>query len=419
MTTSRRNALKLPLSFFGAGAGLAALPRRAAATAPPIRLGLLCVKTGPLAAGGIQMEQGLTIFLDQQKQTLAGRPVQLFVEDTQGVPATTLAKARELVERDKVDAIIGPLAAFELYAIIGYTTKQRMPLIGVAAAENVTQRMPSPWFIRPASSSAQCTQPFGQYAAKTLGYRKMATLADDFAFGYEQCAGFMRVFEDNGGKVIQRLWPPLNAPDYGTYIAQILPAADAVFVGFAGANGFRFTQQYFQYGLGGRKPLIGGITAFDDAILPQMGKIAEGLLSTCYYAPALDFPSNQAFVAEMRKRFHRDPGLLGAGPYICGEVIKAALEKIGGNIENRELFMQTMRSESLASAACGPLRFDRFGQAIENVYIRKVERVDGWLVNVPVHTFPDVSQFWTFDPASFLKEPVYSKTWPPARALEK
>jgi branched-chain amino acid transport system substrate-binding protein len=422
MRTSRRNALKLSLSAMGAGAGLAALPRsraRAAAIAAPIRLGLLCVKTGPLAAGGLQMEQGLTIFLDRQKQTLAGRKVQLFVEDTQGVPAVTLAKAQELVERDKVDAIIGPLAAFELYAIIGYTTKQRMPLIGIAAAENVTQRAPSPWFIRPASTSAQCTQPFGEYAAKTLGYRKMAMLADDFAFGYEQCAGFMRVFEDNGGKIIQRLWPPLNAPDYGTYIAEIRPDADAVFIGFAGANGFRFTQQYFQYGLGGRKPLIGGITAFDDAILPQMGKIAEGLLSTCYYAPALPYPSNQEFVAEMRQRYHRDPGLLGAGPYICGEVIKGALETIGGEIENRERFMQAMRGESLASAACGPVRFDRFGQAVENVYIRKVERVAGWLVNVPVHTYHDVSQFWTYDPAAFLKEPVYSKTWPPARYLEK
>jgi branched-chain amino acid transport system substrate-binding protein len=419
MSLNRRNALKLSLSALGAGAGLAALPRRSAKAAEPIRIGLLCVKTGPLAAGGIQMEQGLTIFLDQQKQMLAGRPVELFVEDTQGVPATTLAKAQELTERDKVNVIIGPLAAFELYAIIGYTTKQQMPLVAIAAADNISQRTPSPWFIRPACTSSQTTQPFGQYAAKTLGYKKMATLADDFAFGYEQCSGFMRVFQDNGGEIIQRLWPPLNAPDYGTYIAEIRPDADAVFIGFAGANGFRFTQQYFQYGLGGRKPLIGGITAFDDAILPQLGKIAEGLLSCCYYTPALKYPSNVAFVAEMRRRYHRDPGLLGAGPYICGEVIKAALEKIDGNIENRELFMHAMRSEQIAASACGPLRFDEFGQAVENAYIRKVERVDGWLVNVPIYTYHDVSQFWTYNQAAFLKEPVYSKNWPPGRYIEK
>lgn len=414
MKITRRNALRLSL----AAPGLAALRRPARAAQPPIRLGFLTVKTGPLASGGIQMEQGLTLFLKEQGGKLAGRSVELFTEDTGGVPANALTKAQALVERDKVDAVVGPLAAFELLAIIGYTDRQKMPVLAVAAAENISQRTPSPWFLRCTSSSAQASQPMGYYAAKTLGYRKVTMIADDITYGYEQCAGFMRVFEDNGGKVIQRLWPPLNAPDYGTYIAEIRPDADAVFQAFAGANGFRFTQQYFEYGLGGRKPIIAGMTGIDDSILPQIGNIALGLLSTCFYSPALTYPSNKTFVAAMRKTYHADPGYYSAGTYVTGQVLAAALEKIGGKIEERELLMHTLRTSVVPETARGPVRFDQFGNVIGNVYIRKVERVGGWLVNVPIHTFHDVSQFWTFNQAAFLKDPVYSKTWPPTRYIE-
>jgi branched-chain amino acid transport system substrate-binding protein len=413
MTITRRTALAA-----AATATLAAAVRRAPAAAP-IRLGFLTVKTGPLASGGIQMEQGLTLFLKQQGNMLAGRPVQLFTEDTGGIPANALTKTQALVERDKVQAIIGPLAAFELLAIVAYTEKRKMPVLSVAAAENISQRTPDPWFIRCTSSSAQASQPMGYYAAKTLGYKKMTLIADDITYGYEQNAGFMRVFEDNGGKVIQRLWPPLNAPDYGTYIAEIRRDADAVFMAFAGANGFRFTQQYFQYGLGGRKPIIGGMTALDDSILPQIGTIALGLLSTCFYAPTLNYPSNRAFVAAMRKTYHADPGYYSAGTYVTGQVLAAALEKIGGKIEDAALLMHTLRTNEVAETARGPVKFDAFGNVVGNVYIRKVVRQGPWLVNDVVYTFPDVSQFWTYDPAAFLKEPVYSKTWPPARFIEK
>src|SRR2546425_8350830 len=173
----------------------------------PIRIGFVTILTGPLAAPGKDMENGIELFLQQHKNTLAGRRVELTVVDSGGQPAGTLARARELVEQRKVHVIIGPLAAFEAYAIAPYVNAQRIPTISPsAAADDLTQRKATQFFVRATSDSSQPTQPFGTYAAKTLGYTKIATIADDFAFGHEVVAGFHKAFEDAGGQIVQKLW---------------------------------------------------------------------------------------------------------------------------------------------------------------------------------------------------------------------
>src|SRR5258707_11658724 len=156
-----------------AGAGIASVvaPRLTLAqSSGPIRIGLLAAKTGPLASGGIDMDLALTMFLKERDNTLAGRKVELIVADTAGVPATARTKAQELVEKNNVHCIIGPLAAFEALAIADYLTEKQIPTIGVAAAEDMTQRHPSPWFVRLTSTSAQCAYPLAEYAVKELKY---------------------------------------------------------------------------------------------------------------------------------------------------------------------------------------------------------------------------------------------------------
>ena len=127
-------------------AGAAGLPTRARAQSKPVRIGLLTVKTGPLAAGGIQMEQGTLRFLKDRNNMMAGRKVELVVADTGGNPAGTKTKTQELVERENVDMIFGPLAAFELLAITDYTAQAKVPVLSLAAAEDMTQRRPNPYF---------------------------------------------------------------------------------------------------------------------------------------------------------------------------------------------------------------------------------------------------------------------------------
>jgi branched-chain amino acid transport system substrate-binding protein len=267
MAMHRRKLLK---GVAASGASLAVLkaPYVQAQTGP-VQVGFLCVKTGPLASGGIQMEQGINVFFKERGNKLAGRPIELHVADTGGNPAQARTKTQELVERLKVSVLIGPLAAFEALAIDDFIRSSQTPILTVAGAEDMTQRKANPWLVRPSSTSAQPSHPLGDYAAKDMKFKRVAVLADDFAFGHENVAGFQRVFEDGGGKVVQKIFTPLNAPDYGTYISQLKPNLDAVYSGHAGSNAFKFCKQLREYG--NTKQILGSFTQFDESLLQQMG----------------------------------------------------------------------------------------------------------------------------------------------------
>ena len=384
----------------------------------PIRVGFLTVKSGALAAGGRQMEEGLALFLKEHRNTIAGRKVELFTADTAGQPAVTKTKAQELVERDKVQVIIGPLAAFEALAIDDYIRQAKVPIISPsAAAEDLTQRKVNPWFVRAVGTSAQPMHPLGEYAAKTLGYKRVVTIGDDFAFGHEGVAGFQRAFEDNGGKVVQKLWSPLNVADYGTYISQINTKADAVLIAFAGANGPRFLKQYREYGV--KLPVIASMTSVDEGVLKNMGDEALGVISSGWYTAGIDSAVNNNFVHAVNQEYKADPGYYTVGAYGAALMLEEALKKVKGKIEDKDAFMKALRSTAVTNDPRGVVRLDEYGNPIMNVYIRKVERSrDGKLVNAVVKTYGGVSQFWTYEPKQFLASPVYSRDYPPAKNLE-
>jgi branched-chain amino acid transport system substrate-binding protein len=416
MTIPRRRALQ-GLAATVIGFTATECPHILRAQTGPIRVGFMTVKTGPLASGGIQMEQGLALYLKEHNNTLAGRPVQLFTADSAGAPAVARTKMQELVERDNISCLIGPLATAEALAIDDYIRDKQIPTLSVAAAEDMTQRKDNPWFVRATSSSAQCSYAMGDYAAKELGYKRASMLADDIAYGYELNAGFQRAFEDAGGKVVQKMWPPLNAPDYGTYIAQLKRDVDAIFIGFAGSNGLKFLRQYKEYG--GQTPLLGGMTAIDESLLKQMGDEALGSLSTCWYSAQLDNSSNKRFVAGMERDYRVDPGFYAAATYTNGAVLETALQPVNGKIEDKDAFMKALRHVNVEDTCRGPVRFDKYGNVIGNVYIRRVEKKGGKLVNAVIKTYPNVSQFWTYDPDDFLKHPVYNRdSYPGSKYLE-
>ena len=233
-----------------------------------------------------------------------------------------------MIERDKVNVILGPLAAFELLAITDYVRDNATPLISLAAAEDVTQRRANPFIIRPSATSAQCCHAMGDYAAKELKYQRAATISEDFAFGYEQMAGFQRVFEDNGGKVVKKLWPPLVTPDYTPFIAQI-GNVDCVFNGFAGSNPVKFMRSYADLGLKAKIPLLAGWTAMDDALLKSLGDEAVGVISAAYYSADFGSDSNKRFVAAMQKDYNVLPGGYSAGMYVAGQCVEAAIQALG------------------------------------------------------------------------------------------
>jgi branched-chain amino acid transport system substrate-binding protein len=414
MAVHRRKVLK---GLAAAGVGVAALRAPYVHAQAPFKLGLLTVKTGPLAQGGIQMEQGIAALLKEKKNTLSGRKIEFISADTGGNPAGAKTKAQELIERDKVNVILGPLAAFELLAITDYVRDNQTPLISLAAAEDVTQRKANPFVIRPSATSAQCCHVMGDYAAKELKYKRAATISEDFAFGYEQMAGFQRVFEDDGGRVVKKLWPPLVTPDYTPYIAQI-SNVDCVFNGFAGSNPVKFMRAYADLGLKGRIPLLAGWTAMDDALLRSLGDEAIGVISAAWYSADRDTPSNKRLVAALQRDYKVLPGGYSAGMYIAGQCVEAAIQKIGGKADDRKALAEALHQVTLSDTPRGPVRFDSYGNVIGDVFIRKCERKGGQLVNTVIKTYSNVSQFWTYDEKKFLADPVYARDYPPAKYLE-
>ncbi|MDB5804467.1 MAG: transporter substrate-binding protein [Betaproteobacteria bacterium] len=383
----------------------------------PIRVGLLTIKTGPLASGGLDMERGLQMYMKEIGNTIAGRKVEVFVADTAANPTTTRTKAQELVEKAKVHVVAGPLAAFEALAIDDYIRQAQMPIISVAAAEDMTQRKPNPWMVRASATSAQSSMPMADYCYKVLKWRRAVVVADDFAYGHEQCAGFQRVFEDLGGKVVQKMFSPLAVPDYGSYLAQLKTNVDGVFFGYAGSNGFRFLRQLNEYGLKGKFGLAGGHSSLDESVLRNMGDEALGVYTACPYSADLANPINQRFVPVFRNEMKYDPGFYTMSTYVIGEVFKAAAESIKGKVEDKQALVKALRATNILTMR-GPVKFDEFGNIVGDMYMRQVQRKGGKLVNAVVYTYPNVSQFWTYNPQEFLKNPVYSRDWPPAKNLE-
>ncbi len=398
----------------GAAAALARFPAPAVAQAAPFKLGLLTVKTGPLAQGGIQMEQGVLTYLKETNYTIGGRKVDFVSADTGGNPAGAKTKAQELIERDKVDVILGPLAAFELYAINEYIQQQKIPTLSLAAADNLTQRTPNPFLLRASATSSQAMHPMGHYAATELKLKRVVTVTEDFAFGYEQIGGFQSAFQKDGGCITAKLWPPLVTPDYTPYIAQINDC-DGVCQGFAGSNPIRFMKQYASAGL--KYPVVSGESGGDDGLLKSFGEEAIGLVSCCPYTLDLPIDANQRFVDGMLKNYNTVPGQYAALLYVNCQVVDAALKALGGDATDKQKLMTALKAVSLTETPRGPLKFDHLNNVIGNFYIRRIgtegAKYGLKLWNKTIHTYENVSQFWTWPESEYLARPVYSRDNPP------
>jgi branched-chain amino acid transport system substrate-binding protein len=398
----------------GAAAALTRFPAPAIAQAAPFKLGLLTVKTGPLAQGGIQMEQGVLTYLKEKNYTLGGRKVDFVSADTGGNPAGAKTKAQELVERDKVDVILGPLAAFELYAINEYVQQQKMPTLSLAAADNLTQRTPNPFLLRASATSSQAMHPMGHYAATELKLKRAFCIVEDFAFGYEQMGGFQAAFQKDGGCVTKKLWPPIVTPDYTPYIAQISDC-DVVCQGFAGSNPLRFMKQYASAGL--KYPVVTGETGGDDALLKSFGDEAIGLVSCCPYTLDNPIEANQRFVDGIMKNYNVIPGFYAAGLYVNCQVVDAGLKAAGGDASDKTKFMAALKSVSLTDTPRGPIKFDHLNNVVGTFYVRRIGKEGAKyglkLWNKTIKTYDNVSQFWVWPEQEYLARPVYSRDNPP------
>ncbi len=382
----------------------------------PIKIGFLAPMTGGAAQIGKDMTNGLTMWLEENGNQIAGRKVEVIVEDTQGQPQIALTKLRKLVESDKVHVLAGGLFAHVGYALAPKVDEYRIPMLyPVMAADDLTQRKPAKWVVRNGWTSSQPNHPFGEYVVKTLGYKKVVAIAIDYAFGWEQVGGFQKTFEEAGGQIVQKLWPPLGTTDFAPYLSQVRKDADAVFALMVAQSALRFPKQYEDSGLKAKLPLLGGGTTFDEFVLPSLGDEAIGGVSALIYSAALDTPANKRFVAEYRKKYNKVPSYYSEVCYTTGRWINEAAKAVGGEVEDRDRFLAALRKVEIPDAPRGPVKLDAHGNPIQNIYVRKVEKKGGELWNTVIHTYSNVSQFWKYPPEEFLKQPVYDRNFPPCK----
>jgi len=396
----------------------------APAGAEELRIGYLAPLTGGLAQTGIDMRDGFLLYLDQHGNKLGGMDVKLIIEDEQGKGDVAVTKAKKLVLQDKVHILIGGVLASTGYALAPVSTELKtMYIPSIPAADDLTQRQLKnfPYLIRTSWSSSQPNHPLGQWACDQ-GYKKIVTIAADYAFGYETVGGFQKAFEDCGGKIIQKIWPPLGAKDFGPFIPTIKADADAVFSLMVGPMPAQFIKQ--MRGAGFKKPIIGGGTSYDEFVLPFMGDEAVGDVSALHYSAALQTPENEAFVKAYRAKFGKVPSYYSENNYTTAMWLDEALKKTGGKWPGAEELIKIMVGIKLDKTPRGPVSFDDMRNPVQNIYIKKVEKkkMFGYdkdeLWNTVIKTYPNVDQFWTYGKDKFLAQPVYDKNFPPCKFCE-
>jgi branched-chain amino acid transport system substrate-binding protein len=406
------------------GALLFGLGVAASAQTEELRIGFLAPRTGIYTAIGTDMLNGFQMYLDEHNGMLGGAKVKLIVEDDQGKPDVDVAKAKKLILQDKVHMLAGALLASSAYALGPVSTELKTLYIGTAStADDLAQRQVDkyPYTVFSVWVPSQPNHPLGQWACDQ-GYKKVVAIAADYAFGYEQTGGFQQTFEDCGGKVIQKIWVPLGTKDFGPYLPTMKGDADAIFTLMVGPMSLQFPKQL--RASGNKKPIVAGGTSYDEFILPFMGDEVIGDVSALMYSAGLDTPKNQEFVKKYRAKYGKVPSYYSEGDYSAAQWIDEVMAKHKGKFPGPTEFIKTMASIKL-DAVRGPVLLDlATRRPIQNIYIKKVEKKEMFgygkpeLWNTVIKTYPNVSQFWTYDKAKFLAQPVYSRDFPPCKNCE-
>jgi branched-chain amino acid transport system substrate-binding protein len=391
--------------------------------AEELRIGFLAPLTGQFAQIGEDMTNGFKMYLEEVGGDFAGAKVKFIVEDEQGKPPVGVNKAEKLVLQDKVHLFVGGLLASTGYALAPVSSRHKVLYIAsIPASDDLTQRDKEkyPYLIRTGWSSSQPSHPMGQWACEQ-GYKRIVAIGADYAFGYEVIGGFQKAFEDCGGKIVRKLWPPIGTKDFGPYLPQIKTDVDAVFTLMVGPMTLQFPKQYKAGGL--TMPLIGGGTSADEFALPFMGDEAIGYVTPLQYSAALDTPKNIAFVKKYREQFGKVPSYYSESNYTTAQWIHETMKKTGGKWPGAEEFSKVFASITLDTIR-GPVRLDEQLNPVQNIYIRKVEKKqlfgypNNELWNTVIKTYENVGQYWTYNKEEFLKQPVYSRDFPSCKHCE-
>ncbi len=361
----------------------------------PVRIGMLVALSGPFASLGENLVRGLELALEEVNSEVAGRQIVVQVEDAAGNPDQALAKARQLVERDRVQVLAGVTLSSEAGALRDYIVSSGVPLIvSNAGLPGLTRdpKMRSPLIFRVSFANGQHEAPFGRYAYEKLGFRRVVLTGLDYSAGHDKVGAFGKHFEAAGGTIVGEVYAPVDTADYGPYLQRIAQyEADGVFAFYSGVDAVRFVQQYAEFGIKEQIPLFGSGDTVDESILQEQGEAALGYVSSSHYAVLYDSPENQELVRRTRERYGVVANQFVYQGYVTGRVIVEALAAVDGAIEDTARFLEALRAVRFRGPT-GEFRFHPESQgAIITVFIRRVERLpSGELGNVVLDVIPDV-----------------------------
>ena len=379
---------KLAWSLLGAVAvgALALAPARAEDT---FKIGLIVPMTGGQASTGKQIDNAIKLYMKQHGDTVAGKKVEVILKDDGALPDKTKTAAQELIVNEKVNVIAGFGVTPAALAAAPLATQGKIPEVVMAAGTSIITEK-SPYIVRTSFTLPQSSTIIGDWAVKN-GIKKVATLTSDYAPGNDALASFKEHFTAGGGEIVEEVKVPLANPDFAPFLQRMKDAKpDAVFVFVPAGQGGNFMKQYAERGLdkAGIK-VIGPGDVMDDDLLNGMGDAALGAVTAHIYSAAHPSQTNKDFVAAYKKEFNQRPGFMAVGGYDGIHLIYAALQKTGGNADGDKL-VEAMKGMAWESPR-GPISIDpETRDIVQNVYVRKVEKVDGELYNVEFETFKDV-----------------------------
>ena len=378
----------------------------AQAPAGPIVIGVLAPLTGPFNAFARDIIDGARLYSDEVNGQMGRRKIELIVEDYQIKPDVALTKIRKLVERDRAHVVVGLTLSSAALAVRDYVNAQKVPLIisGFAVAESLTLQH-HPYVFRITYSAAMTPAPIAQWAYRRLNARRAAIIATDSVGPIELIMAWARAFDAAGGKIVQEVYTPIGTADFAPYIAQLRRDVDVIGVQVVGGDGVRFVQQYEEFGLKGKIPLVDASVGINDlSLLPASGEAAVGSYNSQPYQYTLDTPRNRKFVQAFRSKYGRDPGAPSEFTYAAMAAIDQAVTTVGGNVEDSPRFLEAIRKTDL-EAPQGRIRFDRFQNVVADIHISRIDKVGDKIVPVVIETVRGVDQFLGMDPAEYLKKP--------------
>jgi len=356
-----------------------------AMAADPVKIGLILPMSGPFAAYGKQIEHGIKLYLAQNGDSYGGRKVEFVLKDDNPGTSGDIDKrlAQELVVKDKVDILAGFGLTPSAFAVAPVATEAKKPMVVMNAATSAITTK-SPYIVRTSMTLPQNTAPIASWAAKN-GIKTVFTLVADYGPGHDSEAQFKKTFTAAGGQIVGEVRAPVKNPDFAPYLQKIKDTKpDAVFIFLPpGAETIAFMKGFKERGLtqAGIKLISTGDLP-DEDILEAIGDSALGLITSFHYSEVHKSPENQAYVAAYYKAYPKDrPNFMSVGGYDGMHLIAAVLAKTGGSTD-ADKFVDAAKGMKWTSPR-GPISIDPATRDIvQNIYIRKTERVDGKLQNV-------------------------------------